>query len=65
MFKIIHKSKDNNSISIKNMETGDTKPFSKLSVDMDTGIESENSNFKAEVEAFAREGFLEENNIDI
>ena len=58
MFKIIHKTKDGNSISIQDTETGETRAFSKIIVDDEGKVIGENPNFKAEVEEFVGKGFL-------
>jgi len=62
--KIIHETK--NSISICDTENNNnTKAFTKVFKDDETGEQTVNPNFKTEVEEFAGEGFLEANNIDI
>lgn len=55
--------KDKKGISILNSE-GVRRAFRMVIVD-DEDVELENPNFKAEVEAFVGEGFLEANNIDV
>lgn len=64
MFKIVHISKDENHISVKELETGNTRAFSKVIVDDNGLVIGDNPEFKKQIDAFAGKGFCEANGIE-